>query len=116
MISVNPDGSRNSNLAFSKTRVRPLGKRLETLSEEMSICRLELLAALIAEKIGTFVKSAFETPIKMRFFSDSQVTLHRLKNNHSIYRPFVSNRLKQIMELTKVDEWFYIRTDENLAG
>ena len=52
----------------------------------------------------------------MRFFSDLQVTLHRLKNNHSIYRPFVSNRLKQIMELTKVDEWFYIRTDENLAA
>ena len=36
VISVDPDGSRNSHLAFSKTRVRPLGKRLETHSEEMS--------------------------------------------------------------------------------
>ena len=76
--------------AFSKTRVRSLGKRLETLSEETSIFCLELLAALIAAKIGTFVKSAFDQDLKMRYFSDSQVTLHRLKNNHAIYSPFVS--------------------------
>ena len=63
-----------------------MGKKVEKLSEQMSICRLELMAALLAAKI--------EAPFKMRLFSDLQFTLHRLKNNHAIYRPFVSNHLK----------------------
>ena len=33
-----------------------------------------------------------------------------------MYRPFVSNRLKQIMELTKGSEWFYIKTDLNVGA
>ena len=32
IISVDPDGTRRSNLAFPKTRVRPLSKHLKTLS------------------------------------------------------------------------------------
>ena len=89
---------------------------MEKVSEQMSICRLELLAALLAVKIRTFVKTAFELPLTTKYFSDSQVTLHRLKNDHSIYRPFVANRLKQISELTNVDEWYYVRTDINIVA
>ena len=51
VISVNPDSSQTSNLVFSKLRVRPLSKELGKPSEQMSICRLELLAALLAAKI-----------------------------------------------------------------
>ena len=77
VISVDPDGKRHSHLAFAKSKVRPLGKRLQSLSDEMSVVRMELLGALLAAKIGTMVASAFEEPPKLRFFSNSQVNLAR---------------------------------------
>ena len=64
-----------------------------------------------------FVKQAFpDEELKMRYFSDSQVTLHRLQNDHGIYRPFVANRLRQIKELTKVEDWNYVTTEENTGA
>ena len=104
IISVDPDGTRRSNLAFAKTRVRPLSKHLKTLSREMSVCRMELLAALLAATIGVFVQSAFKQPLKIRFFSDSQVTLYRLLGDPLTFRPFVPNRLHQIKQLTRVQD------------
>ena len=106
-----------SNLIFSKSRVRPLGKRLQSLNEEMSICRLELLGALIATKAAKFCREAFENvaTIKIRLFSDSQVTLWRLQNPYNNYKVFVANRLKTIQQLSSPSDWYYVSTVENPA-
>ena len=106
-----------SNLIFSKSRVRPLGKRLQSLEEELSICRLELLGALIACKAAHFCKEAFKNvdDIQLKFFSDSQVTLWRLQNPYNNYKVFVANRLKTIQQLSKPSDWFYVSTAENPA-
>ena len=106
-----------SNLVFSKSRVRPLGKRLQSLEEELSICRLELLGALIACKAAHFCKEAFENvdDIKIKFFSDSQVTLWRLQNPYNNYKVFVANRLKTIQQLSSPSDWYYVSTGENPA-
>ena len=115
-IAEDENQNRTSTLIFSKTRVRPLGKENQKLEKEMSICRMELQAAWIATKAGTFCKSAFPNmEIKMRYFSDSQVTLCRLENDYATYRVFVANRLKTIKQNTKTEEWFYVKTDENPA-
>ena len=97
-----------SNLVFSKSRVRPLGKRLQSLDDEMSICRLELLSALIACKAALFCREAFENvdDIQLKFFSDSQVTLWRLQNPYNNYKVFVANRLKTIQQLSRPSDWF----------
>ena len=106
-----------SNLIFSKSRVRPLGKKLQSLNEEMSICRLELLGALIACKAAQFCKEAFKNvdDIKIKLFSDSQVTLWRLNNPYNIYKVFVANRLKTIQQLSSPSDWYYVATGENPA-
>ena len=115
-IAEDEHQNRTSTLIFSKTRVRPLGKNNQQLDKDMSICRMELQAAWVAAKAGTFCKSAFpNTEVKMRYFSDSQVTLCRLKNNFANYRVFVGNRLKTIKQHTKEEEWYYVKTDENPA-
>ena len=116
LISIDPDGTRRSHLAFSKTRVKPLNKHLKTLSKEMSVCRLELLAALLAATIGVFIQSAFKEQLKVRYFTDSQITLYRLLNDPLTFRPWVSNRLRQIKELTNVQDWYYIRSEVNVAS
>ena len=106
-----------SNLIFSKSRVRPLGKRLQSLEEELSICRLELLGALIACKAAHFCKEAFKNieDIQLKFFSDSQVTLWRIQNPYNNYKVFVANRLKTIQQLSKPSDWFYVSTADNPA-
>ena len=93
LITVDPDGTRRSHLAFAKTRVKPLNKHLKTLSKEMSVCRLELLAAVLAATIGVFIQSAFKEQLKVRYFTDSQITLYCLLNDPLTFRPWVSNRL-----------------------
>ena len=106
-----------SNLIFSKSRVRPLGKRLQSLDAEMSICRLELLGALIACKAALFCREAFEivNDVKIKFFSDSQVTLWRLQHPYNIYKVFVANRLKTIQKLSNPTDWYYVSTEQNPA-
>lgn len=119
VIAEDENKQRTSTLIFSKTRVRPLGKnnkQLDNKDPNLSICRLELQAAWIATKAGNFCKAAFPNmKIKMRYFSDSQVTLCRLRNDYAAYRVFVANRLKTIKEQTNTEEWYYVKTDENPA-
>ena len=119
IVSTNADGSKNSHLAFAKTRVRPLSRKLKRLTDEMSICRMELLAALLCARITKFVGQALKhhENLVYRHFSDSMVTLHRLANeNPEAFKPFVANRLKAIASLTNLDNWHYISTDENFAA
>ena len=119
IVSTNADGSKNSHLAFAKTRVRPLSRKLKRLTDEMSICRMELLAALLCARITKFVGQALKhhENLVYRHFSDSMVTLHRLANeNPEAFKPFIANRLKAIASLTNLDNWHYISTDENFAA
>ena len=82
----------------------------------MSVCRLELLAALLAATIGVFIQSAFKEQLKFHYFTDSQITLYRLLNDPLTFRPWVSNRLRQIKEVTNVQDWYYIGSEVNVAS
>ena len=37
-------------------------------------------------------------------------------NDYAIYKPFVANRLKAIKEMTKVEDWFYISSNDNFPA
>ena len=79
----------------------------------MRIVRLELLSMVLAVTHGQFVLSCFDKPLPIKYFSDSQVNLARLRQEHLIYCLFVSNRLKQVKENSDVDSWHYIKSQEN---
>ena len=48
-------------------------------------------------------------------YSDSCVTLQRIKQNPNQYETFEMNRLQQILELSKPTQWHYIPTTANPA-
>ena len=116
-VSTAPCGKRYAALTYSKSRVRPLGKRMQKLSQELSIVRMELLACYLASIYGNYIRKAFpeDQDIKMRYFSDSQVTLYRINHDYTVYKPFVANRLKQIKETTNEEDWYYVETELNVS-
>ena len=119
VVSKDKSGKKFSNLVFSKSKVRPLNKQFSAKEQELSIVRLELLAALIGARCGTYIREAFDkdADIKMRFFSDSQVVLYQMQNDPGGYKVWPGNRLVDIRKLTDVTkEWFYISSEENYAA
>ena len=119
VITEDQEGGRISNLAFAKSKVRPLNKRFSALSEDLSICRLELLSCDIGARAGNYVREAFppHLPIKMSFFTDSQVSLHRLSKDYKNYRVFVANRIKNVQMMTDVNhDWYFVKGEDNFAA
>ena len=81
-------------LVTSKSRVVPL--------KEMSVPRLELIAALILARLFNNVKHSLESQIlfeSIYCWSDSTIFLSLLKNDRN-YKQFVNNRTKNILKLT----------------
>ena len=83
----------------------------------MSVARLELLAALLAASIGVFIQKTFkDKKLPMKFFSNSQINLYRFLNDPLTFQPWVANRVQQITKLTDVNDWFYIKSTQNVAS
>lgn len=99
----------NTESAFvvAKTRVKPL--------KEITLPRLELLAAFIASRLTRFVVESLDNlPIARKvLWSDSQITLHWIHSSKSLPL-FVKNRVKAIHDI-KFDDIKYCPTDDNPA-
>ena len=108
---------RDSTLAFSKVRVRPLKFGKAITDAQMSICRLELLAASILIRAVRYVRKSLMDgeALRVRYFSDSQVTLHRIHADFRRYQIFTANRIKHIQEFSSPDDWYYVATKLNPA-
>ena len=116
-ITEDEEGNRKSNLIFAKSRIRPIGKRSQALDKDMSIARLELMASWLATRCSKFCQEALDPTkkVRCRYFSDSQVTLHRLRKNPNDQKVFVANRVRSIQESTNAQDWFFVSTQENPA-
>ena len=82
-------GQVSSKLVMSKSRVAPI--------KEVSLPRLELLAAVVNARLLKFVVDTLQ--IKMHrvvCWTDSMVTLPWIRRQSSCWRPFVANRVSQI--------------------
>ena len=119
VISLDTSGNRHSHLVFSKSKVKPLNKNLDGLSEQLSIPRMEMLSATIGAKVGQYVKEAFKDipNVRTRYFTDSLVTLYRIHNEETgLYKPWVANRVNTIHSLTDREDWFYCPGDLNFSA
>ena len=100
-----------SVLVASKVRLAPLSV------PEMSIPRLELLAALISARLLSAVKEALHPVICINgvyCWTDSKCVLYWIKADKE-YKQFVYNRRKEIVELTSIDSWRHCPGTENPA-
>ncbi|XP_044745202.1 uncharacterized protein LOC123307065 [Coccinella septempunctata] len=99
------------SLIISKNRVAPLKG-----VKGVSIPRLELQAAVLGSRLAETVQNSLEVEIKGRmFWSDSQSVLHWIKSDSKKYKQFVANRITEIHDLTRPEEWKWISTDLNPA-
>ena len=112
VVSEDPEGRLHSELAFCKAKVLPLKQKYTTP-------RSELAAAQLSARAGNYVADALTIVLgsipKIYFFSDSEITLYRLKKPAETYKPWVANRLKPIQDTTDVENWKKVDTAENPA-
>lgn len=105
---VYDSGHLSSRFVCSKTKVSPLAST--------SIPRLELMAAVLALRMGTNI--AIPLDIKqssINFWSDSMNVLHWIRGRSRAYKPFVANRIGEIQMSTNPDQWRHIRSEQNPA-
>ncbi|XP_068713094.1 uncharacterized protein [Montipora foliosa] len=80
------DDTVECSLIAGKGRVTPLNSQ--------SICRLELMGALIAVRLTQTLVEEMVTKIeKITFWSDSTTVLHWIRQTSSTYKAFVGNRV-----------------------
>ena len=73
------------------------GKGRVALLEAQSICRLELMGALIAARLTETLATQLMTKIEMiTFWSDSSTVLHWINQTSSNYKAFVGNGVSEI--------------------
>ena len=101
-------GQVSSKLVMSKSRVAPI--------KEVSLPRLELLAAVVNARLLKFVVDTLQ--IKMHrvvCWTDSMVTLHWIRRQSSCLKPFVANRVLEIQSTWDPECWHYCASKDNAA-
>ena len=94
------------NLLCSRARVAPL-------TPTLTIPRLELLAALLAARLASFVSQFLRIPLRVRFYTDSTIALSWIRKPPADV--FVRNRVREILTLTGVSSWSHVDGQVNPA-
>lgn len=92
----------------SKTRVAPI--------RSQTIPRLELLSALLLARLMSTTMDALSSLLKLdppRYYSDSQVALYWICGHGKQWRPFVQNRVNEILKRTEKESWRHCPGKEN---
>ena len=97
LLTSYEDGSISSSLVLAKSRVNPINNKF-------SIVRLELLAALCASRAAVYTSKALNVK-KIICFSDSMITLGRIRKGHAHYKIWVARRLEELTTLVSKDQW-----------
>ena len=93
---------------MSRARVNPLKK--------ITVPRLELTAATLAVRLNATIQIYLTNMFEPTFFwTDSMSVLWCIKNESSLFKTFVSNRIALITESTEVKQWKYVPDSENPA-
>ncbi|GBM46197.1 hypothetical protein AVEN_270209-1 [Araneus ventricosus] len=82
----------------SKTRVAPL---------KLILPRLELMGALLSARLSYRIIKALNLNLLCRFWTDSQITLFWIKGTANKFKPFIKNRIEEIVKLTSPEDWYF---------
>ncbi|GFX86209.1 integrase catalytic domain-containing protein [Trichonephila clavipes] len=106
--SVTAAGRMLVHLSASKSQVSSI--------KQTRIPRLELWAAVLLAKLVHRVKQALKIKVTNTFlWSESMIVLSWIKRMSYQLKTFVDNRIASIQEMTTIEEWSYVPTENNLA-
>ncbi|KAL9975992.1 hypothetical protein ACROYT_G013221 [Oculina patagonica] len=95
---VYEDGSIQCSFLVGKSKTMPV--------RAISIPRLELQAATLSAKIYQVCRDELTYKIdRVVFWTDSQTTLQYIKNETKRFNTYVANRIAEIREITRPDQW-----------
>lgn len=100
-------------LCFDKTSTFVIAKNRVAPVKELTLPRLELMAALLGARLANTVRKTISTK-EVVYWSDSQIVLHWLKSK-KLLKKFVSSRITEIHQLSSDGTWRYCNTRENPA-
>ena len=113
---VNPDNNQTIMLG---ARVKLAPKQFHLTSKKrgphLTIPRLELMAALVGARLAQALIRILPDKTPIILYSDSSVTLQRIKRNPNQYEAFEMNRLQQILEITNQNQWHHVPSAQNPA-
>lgn len=97
------------NLLISKSKVAPL--------RAVTLLRLELCGALLLANLTKAVVSSMPQLVinKKYFYSDSKIVLSWIASTPNRWKTFVANWVASIQEVTKSNEWYYVKSENNPA-
>ena len=102
----NQDGFLSVTLVYSKARVTPI--------KQITIPRLELLAAALSVKVDVTLRRELDLCLKESvFWTDSRIVLSYISDSSKRYQMFVANKLSQIRSHSSVDQWRHIPGKDN---
>ncbi|XP_033116962.1 uncharacterized protein LOC117116934 [Anneissia japonica] len=100
------DGGVNVSFVTGKARVMPLNRRITI--------RLELTAAVVSARVSAYLRKELRlNGVKVYYWTDSKVVICYLKSETKRFKIYVSNRVQLICDLTKMDQWKYVRSEDN---
>ena len=97
----NPDGSIHCSFVVGKARNAPV--------KFTSIPRLELQAAVLSTRLNKMLREELDLPIQStKFWTDSEIVLHYLKNERRRFQTYVANRVEEIRGNSQPDDWNHV--------
>ncbi|XP_064462603.1 uncharacterized protein LOC135373309 [Ornithodoros turicata] len=104
---VNDKGDSTARIICSKARVSPL--------KELTLPRLELMAAVIGMRMLTYLQRVFAFHFEYRMWSDSSIVLTWIKRSSRDWKTFVANRVQEIQSSSDTRLWRHCPSADNPA-
>ena len=108
-LKVDESKGKCVSLVMARSKVAPV--------KRVTLPRLELLAALLGARLLNFTRKALELPADINYiiYTDSMIALSWIKGVPTRWKPFVSNRVREIQTLTDISKWKHCSGIHNIA-